>query len=86
MVSNANYKSVEHRVIVNSNEERLSLAFFYNPRGDILIEPAMKLLTDNEPPLYNPMTFNQYRTFIRLNGLHGKSQVDSLKSPRQIHT
>ncbi|KAI3805726.1 hypothetical protein L1987_21611 [Smallanthus sonchifolius] len=80
VVSNGQYKSVEHRVIVNSNQDRLSLAFFYNPRGDILIRP---LLTDNEPPLYDqPMTFNDYRTFIRLNGLHGKSQVQSLKSPR----
>ncbi|KAJ0520916.1 putative anthocyanidin synthase [Helianthus annuus] len=80
--SNAQYKSVEHRVIVNSNQERVSLAFFYNPRGDILIEPAKQLLlTNNEASLYQPMTFNEYRTFIRLNGLHGKSQVNSLKSP-----
>ncbi|KAI7743856.1 hypothetical protein M8C21_025916, partial [Ambrosia artemisiifolia] len=82
VVSNAQYKSVEHRVIVSSNHDRVSLAFFYNPRGDILIEPAKQLLlTNNEAPLYQPMTFNDYRTFIRLNGLHGKSQVDSLKSP-----
>ncbi|MFS7977021.1 putative anthocyanidin synthase [Helianthus anomalus] len=83
VVSNAQYKSVEHRVIVNSNQERVSLAFFYNPRGDILIEPAKQLLlTNNEAPRYQPMTFNEYRSFIRLNGLHGKSQVNSLKSPR----
>ncbi|PIN17573.1 Iron/ascorbate family oxidoreductase [Handroanthus impetiginosus] len=37
ILSNSKYKSVEHRVIVNSAKERLSLAFFYNPRGDMLI-------------------------------------------------
>nr|GEW46537.1 leucoanthocyanidin dioxygenase [Tanacetum cinerariifolium] len=82
VLSNAKYKSIEHRVIVNSNEERVSLAFFYNPRGDIPIKPAEELITDTESALYQPMTFNEYRTFIRLNGLHGKSQVESLKSPR----
>ncbi|KVH94849.1 Non-heme dioxygenase N-terminal domain-containing protein [Cynara cardunculus var. scolymus] len=82
VISNAKYRSVEHRVIVNSNEERVSLAFFYNPKGDILIQPAKQLITNEEPALYPPMTFNEYRTFIRLNGLHGKSQVESLKSPR----
>ncbi|KAJ9545331.1 hypothetical protein OSB04_025038 [Centaurea solstitialis] len=82
VISNAKYRSVEHRVVVNSNEERVSLAFFYNPRGDILIQPAKQLITNEEPALYPSMTFNEYRTFIRLNGLHGKSQVDSLKSPR----
>ncbi|KAI3507378.1 hypothetical protein L1887_22363 [Cichorium endivia] len=79
VLSNAKYKSVEHRVVVNSNEERVSLAFFYNPRGDIPIQPAKQLVTNEEPALYGPMTFNEYRTFIRLNGLHGKSQVESLK-------
>ncbi|PWA36455.1 flavanone 3-hydroxylase [Artemisia annua] len=82
VISNAKYKSIEHRVIVNSNEERVSLAFFYNPRGDIPIKPAEQLIADTESALYEPMTFNEYRTFIRLNGLHGKSQVESLKSPR----
>ncbi|CAN4081500.1 unnamed protein product [Withania somnifera] len=43
LLSNAIYKSVEHRVIVNSAKERVSLAFFYNPGGDILTKPEMNL-------------------------------------------
>jgi isopenicillin N synthase-like dioxygenase len=82
VLSNAIYKSVEHRVIVNSNKERLSLAFFYNPKSDLLIEPAKELVTPEKPALYPAMTFNEYRLFIRLNGPKGKSQVESLKSPR----
>jgi isopenicillin N synthase-like dioxygenase len=82
MVSNAIYKSVEHRVIVNPNTERLSLAFFYNPRGDIPLEPAHELVTPESPALYEPMTFNEYRLFIRMRGPQGKAQVESLKSPR----
>ncbi|BFG22849.1 hypothetical protein CerSpe_091230 [Prunus speciosa] len=83
VLSNAAYKSVEHRVIVNPAKERLSLAFFYNPKSDIAIEPAKELVTPERPALYPPMTFNEYRLYIRLNGPRGKSQVDSLKSPRK---
>lgn len=81
-MSNAIYKSVEHRVIVNSAKERLSLAFFYNPKSDVPIEPAKELVTSDRPALYQPMTFDEYRLFIRLRGPRGKSQVESLKSPR----
>ncbi|KAK9283645.1 hypothetical protein L1049_011895 [Liquidambar formosana] len=82
VLSNAAYKSVEHRVIVNSAKERVSLAFFYNPKSDLLIEPVKELVTPEKPALYPPMTFDEYRLFIRLRGPRGKSQVESLKSPR----
>ncbi|KAI5407635.1 jasmonate-induced oxygenase 2 [Lathyrus oleraceus] len=82
VLSNAVYKSVEHRVIVNSDKERVSLAFFYNPKSDIPIEPLKQLLTPETPALYPPMTFDEYRLFIRMRGPRGKSQVESMKSPR----
>lgn len=82
VLSNATYKSVEHRVIVNPNIERVSLAFFYNPRGELLIEPAKELVSSENPAMYPAMTFNEYRLYIRLKGPQGKSQVESLKSPR----
>ncbi|CAK7325870.1 unnamed protein product [Dovyalis caffra] len=82
VLSNATYKSVEHRVIVNSSKDRVSLAFFYNPKSDIPIEPMKELVTPDRPPLYQAMTFDEYRLFIRTRGPSGKSQVESLKSPR----
>ncbi|KAJ6902305.1 2-oxoglutarate-dependent dioxygenase [Populus alba x Populus x berolinensis] len=82
VLSNATYKSVEHRVIVNSSEERVSLAFFYNPKSDVPIEPLKELVAPDRPPLYPAMTFDEYRLFIRMRGPSGKSQVESLKSPR----
>ncbi|XP_045800816.1 jasmonate-induced oxygenase 2-like [Trifolium pratense] len=80
VLSNAKYKSVEHRVIVNSDQERLSLAFFYNPKSDIPIEPLKQLVTPEKPALYPAMTFDEYRLFIRMRGPCGKSQVESMKS------
>ncbi|KAJ7961225.1 2-oxoglutarate (2OG) and Fe(II)-dependent oxygenase superfamily protein [Quillaja saponaria] len=82
VLSNAVYKSVEHRVIVNSVKDRVSLAFFYNPKSDLLIEPAKELVTEDRPALYPPMTFDEYRLYIRTKGPCGKAQVESLTSPR----
>ncbi|KAF5747626.1 leucoanthocyanidin dioxygenase-like [Tripterygium wilfordii] len=80
VLSNAIFKSVEHRVIVNSSKERVSLAFFYNPKSDILIEPIKDLVTEDRPALYQPMTYDQYRLYIRIKGPSGKKQVESLMS------
>ncbi|KAJ6831171.1 putative 2-oxoglutarate-dependent dioxygenase [Iris pallida] len=80
VLSNANYKSVEHRVITNAAEERLSVAFFYNPRSDLLLGPARELVTEERPQLYEPMTFSEYRLYIRKKGPQGKAQVESLKA------
>ncbi|EOY07187.1 2-oxoglutarate and Fe(II)-dependent oxygenase superfamily protein [Theobroma cacao] len=82
VLSNGIYKSVEHRVIVNSAKDRVSLAFFYNPKSDLLIEPAKELVSKDRPALYNPMTFDEYRLYIRTKGPCGKAQVESLKSNR----
>ncbi|KAJ0028053.1 hypothetical protein Pint_34857 [Pistacia integerrima] len=82
VLSNAIYKSVEHRVIVNSGQERVSLAFFYNPKSDKLIQPMKELVTKNRPALYEAMTYDEYRLYIRRKGPCGKAQVDSLKSSR----
>ncbi|PRQ59455.1 putative anthocyanidin synthase [Rosa chinensis] len=82
VLSNAMYKSVEHRVLVNPAKERLSLAFFYNPKSDIPIEPVKELVTEDRPALYPPKTFDEYRLYIRMRGPKGKSQVDSIKCPR----
>uniref|UniRef100_A0A6V7QR74 Isopenicillin N synthase-like Fe(2+) 2OG dioxygenase domain-containing protein n=1 Tax=Ananas comosus var. bracteatus TaxID=296719 RepID=A0A6V7QR74_ANACO len=78
VLSNATYKSVEHRVVANAAAERLSLAFFYNPRSDLPLGPARELVTPDRPPLYQPMTFNEYRLYIRKNGPRGKEQLKSL--------
>lgn len=82
VLSNAIYQSVEHRVIVNSNKDRVSLALFYNPRSDLLIEPFKQLVSDDRPAVYPPMTYEEYRLYVRTKGPCGKKQVESLKSPR----
>ncbi|GLJ26530.1 hypothetical protein SUGI_0513690 [Cryptomeria japonica] len=78
ILSNGIYKSVEHRVVVNSERDRLSIALFYNPDGNKILFPAPQIVSDESPPLYQPMTFNEYRLFIRTRGPRGKAQVNSI--------
>jgi isopenicillin N synthase-like dioxygenase len=80
VLSNAAYKSVEHRVTVSAAEERLSMAFFYNPRSDLPIAPMPELVAPGRPALYPEMTFDEYRVFIRQRGLAGKAQLRSLQA------
>ncbi|KAF7049392.1 hypothetical protein CFC21_057937 [Triticum aestivum] len=80
VLSNAAYKSVEHRVTVSAAEERLSLAFFYNPRSDVPVAPMAELVAPGRPALYPEMTFDEYRAHIRQRGLSGKAQLQSLQN------
>ena len=83
MLTNATYRSVEHRVMANAGDERLSIALFYNPRSDLPLAPMAELVSPERPPLYKPMTFDEYRLYIRRKGPRGKSQVESLKADRE---
>ena len=69
-------------MIVNAVKDRVSLALFYNPKSNLLIQPVKELVTEDRPALYPPMTFDEYRLYIRTRGPCGKAQVESLKSPR----
>lgn len=80
VLSNAVYRSVEHRVVTNSEAERISMAFFYNPRSDLPLKPMPELVSPTRPAIYQPMTFDEYRIYIRKRGPQGKSQLESLKS------
>ncbi|KMT00547.1 hypothetical protein BVRB_9g218460 [Beta vulgaris subsp. vulgaris] len=50
--SNDRYESVEHRVMVNSEKERLSIPFFFYPAHYIMIKPLEEIVDDQNPPKY----------------------------------
>ncbi|XP_074578311.1 jasmonate-induced oxygenase 1-like [Curcuma longa] len=79
ILTNAVYKSLEHRVVANAEKERLSLALFYSPKSDEVMAPMEELVTAERPAMYPPMTFDEYRLFVRSEGPKGKSQVKSLQ-------
>ncbi|CAI0550991.1 unnamed protein product [Linum tenue] len=48
VITNGKYKSVEHRVVAQTDGTRMSIASFYNPGSDAVIYPAPQLLEKEE--------------------------------------
>ena len=69
-MSNGAYKSVEHRALASSGDDRLTIAFFCNPCGDLPIAPAAQLVGPESPAVYGQpaITFNEYRKYVRTKG------------------
>ncbi|KAK7316548.1 hypothetical protein RJT34_00099 [Clitoria ternatea] len=61
VITNGKYKSVEHRVIAQTNGTRMSIASFYNPGSDAVIYPAPALIEhDNNDKVYPKFVFEDY--------------------------
>ncbi|KAK1439366.1 hypothetical protein QVD17_05183 [Tagetes erecta] len=52
IVTNGEYKSIEHRATINSEKERLSIATFLSPNLDGELGPAPSLLAPETPPKF----------------------------------
>ncbi|PKI57360.1 hypothetical protein CRG98_022205 [Punica granatum] len=64
VITNGKYKSVEHRVNVQTVGTRMSIASFYNPGSNALIYPAPELVEkmkeENAPIQYPRFVFEDY--------------------------
>lgn len=58
-LSNGIYKSVAHRVVANQEFERNSVAYFYCPTYETVIECC------NKPSLYRSFSYKEYREQIQ---------------------
>lgn len=54
-LSNGVYKSIKHRVVAAEKVERFSMAFFYSPSEEAIIQSQIK------PPIYRKFTLREYR-------------------------
>ncbi|KQJ92652.1 probable 2-oxoglutarate-dependent dioxygenase ANS [Brachypodium distachyon] len=84
ILSNGRYRSAEHRALANSNKDRFTIAFFCNPQCDLPIAPSSQLVGPESPALYQkPVTFDEYRKYIRTKGPSGRKQILSINSSMQ---
>ncbi|GMI73946.1 ethylene forming enzyme, ethylene-forming enzyme [Hibiscus trionum] len=60
VITNGKYKSVEHRVIAQTNGARMSIASFYNPGSDAVIYPAPQLVEEEKKQVYPKFVFEDY--------------------------
>ena len=78
-LSNDRYKSVLHRVIVNSKSERISVPTFYCPSPDAVVAPAEALVDDGHPLAYRPFTYQEYYGEFWNMGLESASCLDRFR-------
>ncbi|KAJ0039171.1 hypothetical protein Pint_22378 [Pistacia integerrima] len=78
IMSNDEYRSVEHRVFANpSQEPRISVAVFFNPGDkDSLCGPFPELISPEKPAVFRPFTYMDYMRRFFTKELDGKSLVN----------
>ncbi|MCE0480777.1 hypothetical protein HAX54_037885 [Datura stramonium] len=69
IVTNGAYRSIEHRAVVNSEKERLSIATFYSIKLDGQIGPAPSIISAK-----NPAKFRSIGTAYYVRGLFARKQ------------
>ncbi|GLU14726.1 hypothetical protein SLE2022_312790 [Rubroshorea leprosula] len=79
IVTNGAYRSIEHRVTVNSVMERLSIGTFYNSKSDGEIGPARSLISQEKPALFRKITTEEYWRVKIASKLNGKSHLDTFR-------
>ncbi|GAV90487.1 2OG-FeII_Oxy domain-containing protein/DIOX_N domain-containing protein [Cephalotus follicularis] len=79
IATNGIYHSVEHRAMVNSVKERLSIATFCSATLGGDISPAPSLITPQTPPLFKTISVADYlRGYVSVQQ-HGRSYIDFLR-------
>ncbi|XP_019178124.1 PREDICTED: protein SRG1-like [Ipomoea nil] len=79
ILSNGTYHSPEHRAVVNSEEERLSIATFFNPRLDTELGPAPTLITPQNPAMFRTVGVEDYLKGLFAGRLERKAYIDVMR-------
>lgn len=76
--SNDAYETVEHRVVVNSEKERLSIPILFNPSHYTIMKPLDELINEQNPAKYRAYNWGKYFT-SRLHSNLKKLDVENLQ-------
>ncbi|KNA13435.1 hypothetical protein SOVF_116980 [Spinacia oleracea] len=79
IMSNGIYKSAVHRVVADTEKERLSIAAFWDSDRGKDIGPLDELVTDDRPQLYQRVSLKDYITKFVDYYQSGKRPISSLK-------
>uniref|UniRef100_A0A165WWF0 Fe2OG dioxygenase domain-containing protein n=1 Tax=Daucus carota subsp. sativus TaxID=79200 RepID=A0A165WWF0_DAUCS len=77
IMSNGIFKSPLHRVVTNSERERLTVAVFCTPDSSRYIEPAEALISEKSPRLYKKV--NNYVRIYFENFQQGRRGIEAVK-------
>nr|AKC91841.1 senescence-related protein [Chimonanthus praecox] len=79
IITNGVYPSIEHRGMVNSTRERLSIAAFHNPKMTAEIGPLRSLISPENPALFRRVGAEKFHKDLFARKLKGKAFVDSMR-------
>lgn len=77
-MSNGRYKSIEHRAVVGTQKERLSIAAFHSPNYHAMIGPLPELARGSEVN-YRTVDHENFMKLFFSARLDGKSFLDRMK-------
>ncbi|XP_052179374.1 protein SRG1-like [Diospyros lotus] len=79
ILSNGLYNSIEHRAIVNSTKERISIAVFFNAKFEAELGPSATLVSPENPPLFKRVGMGKYVKDFFSRKMEGKSFLDRMR-------
>ncbi|WOG86152.1 hypothetical protein DCAR_0205353 [Daucus carota subsp. sativus] len=79
VVTNGTYRSIEHRGVVSSVKERMSIATFLSPKVDAEFGPAPSLLSSQAPPKFKRIAAADFFKGYFAQKLAGRCYLDTLR-------
>ncbi|KAL8091119.1 oxoglutarate-dependent flavonoid 7-O-demethylase 1-like [Apium graveolens] len=79
VVTNGIYRSIEHRGVVNSVKERMSIATFLSPKLDGEFGPAPSIISSQAPPKFKRIASADFFKGYFVQKLVGKCYLDTLR-------
>ncbi|KAL5722418.1 aminocyclopropanecarboxylate oxidase [Ranunculus cassubicifolius] len=84
VITNGKYKSVMHRVIAQTDGNRMSIASFYNPGSDAVIHPAAELVekeAEEKNEVYPKFVFDDYmKLYARVKFQAKEPRFEAMKA------
>ncbi|XP_010433658.1 PREDICTED: protein SRG1-like [Camelina sativa] len=79
IITNGTYRSIEHRGVVNSEKERLSVATFHNMGLGKYIGPMKSLVERHKAAIFKSVTTEEYFNGLFSRELDGKAYLDVMR-------